>query len=192
DQNGTIRNINKAVSAYGYNHEELIGQPFIALIYYKDRDLVVKSFFDLVAQHKDYTRIQQMRVVTKTGEIRWFEVNCSITYSMQGQFILQDGVCRDITESIQNQHTLLKTQEELEEMVRNRTAELMQTNVELQREIAERSLTEKRLRERESELELEKYNLQETNTALQVLLKRREVDKHELEEQVMYNVKEFI
>jgi len=69
---------------------------------------------------------------------------------------------------------------------------LTEANDELQKEILDRRETERILRDREADLEMEKGNLQETNTALKVLLKRREVDKHEFEEQVMYNVKEFV
>jgi DNA-binding CsgD family transcriptional regulator len=53
-------------------------------------------------------------------------------------------------------------------------------------------LAEEALRERELELELQTQKLEETNTALRVLLKAREDDKHELEEKVLANVKELI
>jgi DNA-binding CsgD family transcriptional regulator len=53
-------------------------------------------------------------------------------------------------------------------------------------------LVEETLREREHELELQKQNLEEANTALRVLLKRREEDKGELEEKVLANVKELV
>lgn len=87
------------------------------------------------------------------------------------------------------EHAVLQA---LEREVKNRTAELIQANRELQREIAERRETEWALREREADLELEKSNLEETNTALKVLLKRRDADKHEFEEQVMFNIKTLV
>jgi len=46
--------------------------------------------------------------------------------------------------------------------------------------------------DRERELEIEKANLQEANTALKVLLKRRELDKQALEERVMYNIARLV
>ncbi len=53
-------------------------------------------------------------------------------------------------------------------------------------------LVEEALRERELELELQKQNLEEANTALRVLLKKREEDKGDLEEKVLSNVKELV
>jgi DNA-binding CsgD family transcriptional regulator len=78
------------------------------------------------------------------------------------------------------------------EVATRRILELTQANEALQRKIDDRFITEKALRDREAELEMEKTNLQEANTALKVLLKRREEDKRALEEQVMYNVKKLV
>ncbi|MBI5552222.1 MAG: helix-turn-helix transcriptional regulator [Desulfobacterales bacterium] len=78
------------------------------------------------------------------------------------------------------------------DMATRRILELTQANEALQRKIDDRFITEKALRDREAELEMEKTNLQEANTALKVLLKRREEDKRALEEQVMYNVKKLV
>jgi len=60
------------------------------------------------------------------------------------------------------------------------------------RDITERQRGEEALRKREAELLHQSRHLEELNAALKVLLKRREDDKIELEENVVANVKELV
>jgi len=60
------------------------------------------------------------------------------------------------------------------------------------RDITERKQAEEALRARKKELEIQSRNLEEANTALRVLLKRREEDKTELEGKIMSNVKQLL
>ena len=60
------------------------------------------------------------------------------------------------------------------------------------RNITERKRMEEALKKREQELQEKSRNLEDANTALRVLLKRREDDKAELEEKVICNVRELV
>lgn len=192
DHTGKVINVNQAVEAYGYTVKGLMGTSFMDLIHPNDRDRIANSFLDGLAEKKDHVRTQQFRALTQSNETVWIESNSIVRFTPKGEFLLWEGVCRDITDNIQTQYALLEAREALEAQVKVRTAELMQANEELQKEIWERRDKERLLMEREVDLEMEKTNLQETNTALKVLLKQRDTDKHGFEEQVMYNVKELI
>tara|TARA_B100000315_G_scaffold260783_2_gene325184 strand:- start:3745 stop:4311 length:567 start_codon:yes stop_codon:yes gene_type:complete len=58
--------------------------------------------------------------------------------------------------------------------------------------IIELKQAEEALKNREKELEIKTNHLVEINTALRVLLKRRDEDKTELEDKVLLNVKELV
>jgi PAS domain S-box-containing protein len=60
------------------------------------------------------------------------------------------------------------------------------------RDITDRKRAEEAVKKRESELEMKSRNLEELNTALRVLLKRREDDKREFEERVLANIKQLV
>ncbi len=59
-------------------------------------------------------------------------------------------------------------------------------------DITARKQVEKALRKRESELAIKNINLEEANIALKVLLKKRDIDKSELEEKLLINIKELV
>lgn len=59
-------------------------------------------------------------------------------------------------------------------------------------DITARKRVEKALRKRESELAIQNVNLEEANIALKVLLKKRDIDKAELEEKLLINVRELV
>jgi len=81
------------------------------------------------------------------------------------------GVIIDITDRKRVEEVQLRNQAELEKLVRKRTIELRTTN---------------------EELEIKKNNLEEANVAMKVLLERREKDKSELEEALLFNIKTLV
>ncbi|MDA8126467.1 MAG: LuxR C-terminal-related transcriptional regulator [Deltaproteobacteria bacterium] len=56
----------------------------------------------------------------------------------------------------------------------------------------EKQLVEEALKKREKALELKSQSLEEANTALKVLLQHREVDKTDLEDQVLVNIRKLV
>ncbi len=59
-------------------------------------------------------------------------------------------------------------------------------------DISERKQAEVALREREKDLEIKTHSLEEMNTALNVLLEKREGDKADLEEKMVRHIKNFV
>ncbi len=192
DDGGMITSINQAVVRYGYQVDELIGQSIRFLIVAEDRDSFTDVLSEAIAQKADRSGRLQVRLMNKAGVVYRFAIDYAIRFNSHGHFLFMQGICRAIPPTIKGKDIQFSAVSDLEEQALIRNAELMLANDELRKEIIERREAENALKEREAALELEKANLQETNTALRVLLKRREMDKHEFENHVMYNVKELI
>jgi PAS domain-containing protein len=112
-------------------------------------------------------------------------MHSSLLRDKEGNPIAVIGTIRDITELKHAEEELRKANEELEQRVEERTAELAEAKELLKREIRER-------KQAEQELELKTTNLEDANTALTVLLKKRDQDKSALEEDVLSNMKQLI
>jgi DNA-binding CsgD family transcriptional regulator len=79
-----------------------------------------------------------------------------------------------------------------EQEIQRRTAELKKVNTQLKYELNRSRKLEQALVERERALEAKTQSLEETNTALKVLLEKREQDKSNLGNTVLNNMKELV
>jgi DNA-binding CsgD family transcriptional regulator len=120
------------------------------------------------------------------------QISSTLYLNRNGQPAGNIVTLRDISALKQTQQEVMKYRDHLEDLVAERTAELGKINDQLEQEIDERRRAEETLRKGEKELAAQSQHLEEVNTALKVLLKQRENDKTELEENMLSNVKELI
>jgi len=128
----------------------------------------------------------------KNGSTVWMENIVKAIRDPDGEVVGMHGVSRDITDRKEMEEKLLKAHEKLERRVEERTAELVAANVQLKQDAIEREIAQKELKKREQKLELQTRKLEEINTALKVILEKRNEDKVEIEEKVRLNINEMI
>ena len=138
---GVITSWNRgAETLFGYTAAEAIGQ-HIFLIIPEDRRAEEEG---VLARLRRGERIDHFETVRRTKDGR--QVHISLTVSpvrdARGRLIGASKVARDITERILAEEALRRAHEELEERVRERTAELSSANEALRAEMAERRRVE--------------------------------------------------
>jgi PAS domain S-box-containing protein len=192
DAGGMIISINPAIARYGYPVDELIGQSMRFLIDPEDRDALTDVLSEADTRKMDCTGLLRLRLVAKAGTVHPVECQYAVLFGPGGQFLFMQGICSSGGAEPSKNDPLSSAAGELDLETRGRYFELLRVNEAMHKELLESRAAERAHRDREADLEQEKANLEETNTALRVLLKRREMDKHDFEDQVMYNVKEMI
>ncbi|MHB8137457.1 MAG: PAS domain-containing protein [Smithellaceae bacterium] len=166
-------------------------------------EVIGLSIFTFVRSQQEVERILQhvfekgnwqgeITANAKDGRDVIIQISAHLVTDEQNRPICLMGSLVDVTEKNRVQKELRRTLDELEQRVAQRTTALTEVNEKLYREIEEKRLAEKNLRQKERALRLNAMNLQETNTALKVLLEQREKDKSELEEMVLANVRSLL
>jgi PAS domain S-box-containing protein len=123
---------------------------------------MVKNRLHKRFRQEDVPHRYEYRVMTKECQVRWVEVSASIFY--RNDQLFSQAIFRDITERKQVEEELKKYQRSLEDMVKERTEQLESKNI----------------------------TLHELNTALKVLLKRREDDEEDMEEGFVTNIQNLV
>jgi PAS domain S-box-containing protein len=161
--NRIIQNVNREMyKMTGYEREELIDKS-IRLLFPTVEE------FELIGgkKNKDFFKLGtgsiETRWICKDGRI----LDVLLNSAPLNPDNIEEGIiltAMDFTERKRAREELIRHRENLEIMVKERTAELEQ----------------------------KRTNLEELNAALKVLLRQREMDKDELEEKVFANIKELV
>lgn len=116
---------------YGYPPSVFFEQPMMwyEMIIPEDKHIVDANYPKV---HKGEPVLHQYRIRHSDGSIRWLESNLSPTLDGRGQLIRIDGMTRDISEIKRAEEDLKKLNEELEERVRQRTADIELANKDLE------------------------------------------------------------
>jgi DNA-binding CsgD family transcriptional regulator len=130
-------------------------------------------------------------VVELGGAEGWRDVSAFPVFG-QNANLTGAVVCVRETKGRKEAEDLRKEYCELGKRLHERMAELLKTRKELQAAIFGLKKADKSPMKIKAELELQTCKLEETNTALKVLMKQRIKDKTEIEETVSLNVKELI
>ena len=153
-------------------------QAFLRMTGYSQEEILGKTPRILHGVNSDRQTLNQIRVALETwqpiinvelinyrkdGSEFWVELSIIPVANQDGDYTHWITVKRDITERKQSEQELRKYQDQLEELVQERTAEIIKINEELQREIAEHQRTEQSLRQSEEQFRQLTENIHEVS-----------------------------
>jgi PAS domain S-box-containing protein len=143
-----------------------------------------KAAIDRMLSGGKITMFETKRLA-KNGQVLNVQISSTLFQDQNGRPAGNIVTLRDISDRKKAEEALQQYHDQLEELVQERTAELADANRRLKQQIEERKRAEAALRAQSDHLE-------EVNTALRVLLKKREEDKREMQENVLSSVKELV
>lgn len=127
---GTIVLTNSpGITQFGYDRQDVLGGDFLEFILPEDRAFAVDSFQQTL--HTGVVKDIVIRALRKDGSVFFVEFSAALIRDGMGQPQAVMSVGRDITERKQAELALQEARDELEDKVRERTAELVTASEKL-------------------------------------------------------------
>lgn len=167
----------------GYSEEELLACNPMDVLTPQSRTVLYQRL-QAMAAGKSVSSNLELEVIKKTGETEWAQIHIHHIYE-GGRITSAYVVAHSIAEQKRIEEALVNHRQELKQLVDDRTSELAKTNQQLLKEIEQRAAATEKLRANSERLE-------ELNTAMRVLLDKRNEDHLHAEELIRLNLKELI
>lgn len=190
DMTGLATYVNPAFEqTLGWSREELLGRriDFVPEENWPETRKAIDSMLD-----GEKINLFETRRRTKDGRVLDVQLSSTLYHDSAGRPTGNIVILRDISARKEAERQLRRYHEQLQDLVRERTSALESSYRKLEQEVEERKRAEGALRRSKEALEAQSRHLEEVNTALKVLLKQRDDDKKELQENLLTNVKELI
>jgi PAS domain S-box-containing protein len=127
---GTILEISPSILHFSdFNRDELIGSSIYDLYYNPDERAALLTQIIVSGELRDY----EIRLKTKAGTFKYASINARLIYDADGKPDHIDGALRDISDRKLAENKFIKLNEELEQRVTDRTAQLLAANIELEK-----------------------------------------------------------
>ena len=115
----------------GFKPEDLIGKSVATLIHPDDVAEMVAGFRDFALSPAAVHHSRRYRVVTRSGEVRWFETRATATRDAQGRALEFQDVVRDVTETKRLEDELTEARDRAEAGARAKSEFLANMSHEL-------------------------------------------------------------